>query len=293
MNNTSSYLRVIGYLIGAFLLFELIVDSGDKMAIVAYPIIGLVLLVVLFFAIALETVLGAIRNTMYRALSEEAKERYDAAQKTREANRFKKLKAWYEKQLDSKPMTKEETILLDHEYDGIKELDNNLPPWWKNLFYLTIIFAVGYMLYYHVFDGPTQEMEYDREVAAANIAIAEYKKNNPDLIDASTVEMLTDASDINAGKSIYDTNCAVCHRPDGGGGIGPNLTDEYWILGGDIASVYNVVSEGGRAGKGMVAWKGELNPLEIAQVSSYILTLQGTDPADAKGPEGDLYVPEE
>lgn len=293
MNNTSSYLRVIGYLIGAFLLFELIVDSGDKMAIVAYPIIGLVLLVVLFFAIALESVLGAIRNTMYRALSEEAKERYDAAQKTREANRFKKLKAWYEKQLDSKPMTKEETILLDHEYDGIKELDNNLPPWWKNLFYLTIIFAVGYMLYYHVFDGPTQEMEYDREVAAANIAIAEYKKNNPDLIDASTVEMLTDASDINAGKSIYDTNCAVCHRPDGGGGIGPNLTDEYWILGGDIASVYNVVSEGGRAGKGMVAWKGELNPLEIAQVSSYILTLQGTDPADAKGPEGDLYVPEE
>lgn len=293
MNNTSSYLRVIGYLIGAFLLFELIVDSGDKMAIVAYPIIGLVLLVVLFFAIALETVLGAIRNTMYRALSEEAKERYDAAQKIREANRFRKLKAWYEKQLDSKPMIKEETILLDHEYDGIKELDNNLPPWWKNLFYLTIIFAVGYMLYYHVFDGPTQEMEYDREVAAANIAIEEYKKNNPDLIDASTVEMLTDASDINAGKSIYDTNCAVCHRPDGGGGIGPNLTDEYWILGGDIASVYNVVSEGGRAGKGMVAWKGELNPLEIAQVSSYILTLQGTDPADAKGPEGDLYVPEE
>lgn len=293
MNNTSSYLRVIGYLIGAFLLFELIVDSGDKMAIVAYPIIGLVLLVVLFFAIALETVLGAIRNTMYRALSEEAKERYDAAQKIREANRFRKLKAWYEKQLDSKPMIKEETILLDHEYDGIKELDNNLPPWWKNLFYLTIIFAVGYMLYYHVFDGPTQEMEYDREVAAANIAIAEYKKNNPDLIDASTVEMLTDASDINAGKSIYDTNCAVCHRPDGGGGIGPNLTDEYWILGGDIASVYNVVSEGGRAGKGMVAWKGELNPLEIAQVSSYILMLQGTDPADAKGPEGDLYVPEE
>ena len=176
MNSTSSYLRVIGYLIVAFLLFELIVDSGDKMAIVAYPIIGLVLLVVLFFAIALEIVLGAIRNTMYRSLNEEAKERYDAAEKAREANRFKKLKAWYEMQLDSKPMAKEETILLDHDYDGIKELDNNLPPWWKNLFYLTIIFAVGYMLYYHVFDGPTQEMEYDREVAAANIAIEEYKR---------------------------------------------------------------------------------------------------------------------
>src|SRR5690625_4817666 len=123
MNSTSSYLRVIGYLIVAFLLFEIIIDSGDKMAIVAYPIIGLVLLVVLFFSIALEIALAAIQKTMYRALSEEAKERYDAAEKEREANRFKKLKAWYEKQLDSKPMEKEETILLDHDYDGIKELE--------------------------------------------------------------------------------------------------------------------------------------------------------------------------
>lgn len=292
MNSTSSYLRVIGYLIVAFLLFEIIIDSGDKMAIVAYPIIGLVLLVVLFFSIALEIALAAIQKTMYRALSEEAKERYDAAEKEREANRFKKLKAWYEKQLDSKPMEKEETILLDHDYDGIKELDNNLPPWWISLFYLTIIFAVGYMLYYHVFDGPTQEMEYEREVAAAAIAIEEYKRNNPDLIDASNVEMLTDASDIKAGESIYNTNCAACHRADGGGGIGPNLTDEYWILGGDIASIYTVISEGGRAGKGMVPWKDTLDPMEMAQVASFILTLQGTDPADAKGPEGDLYVPE-
>lgn len=293
MNSTSSYLRVIGYLIVAFLLFEIIIDGGDKMAVVAYPIIGLVLLVVLFFAIALEIALAAIQKTMYRALSEEAKERYDAAEKEREANRFKKLKAWYEKQLDSKPMEKEETILLDHDYDGIKELDNNLPPWWISLFYLTIIFAVGYMLYYHVFDGPTQEMEYEREVAAAAIAIEEYKRNNPDLIDASNVEMLTDASDIKAGESIYNTNCAACHRADGGGGIGPNLTDEYWILGGDIASIYTVISEGGRAGKGMVPWKDTLDPMEMAQVASFILTLQGTDPADAKGPEGDLYVPEE
>ncbi|HLW13955.1 MAG TPA: cbb3-type cytochrome c oxidase N-terminal domain-containing protein [Flavobacteriaceae bacterium] len=293
MKSAYSYLRVIGYLILAFLLFELTIDAGDKMAIEAYPIIGLVLLVILFFAIAFEAIIGTVRNTMYRALSAEAKERHDLAKQEREAKRFKKLKAWYHKQLDSKPMEKEETIVLDHDYDGIKELDNNLPPWWINLFYLTIIFAVGYMLYYHVFDGPTQEMEYDREVAAAAIAVEEYKKNNPDLIDASSVEMLTEESDLKAGKSIYDTNCAVCHRADGGGGIGPNLTDEYWILGGDIASVYNVVAEGGRSGKGMIAWKGELNPLEMAQVSSYILTMQGTNPADAKEPEGDLYVPEE
>lgn len=293
MKNTSSYFRVIGYVIAAFLLFELAIDSGDKMAIETYPIIGLVLVVILFFGIALEVVLVAIKSMMYRSLSLEAKERYMLAQEKKKANRFVKLKAWYKKQLDSKPMAKEEAIVLDHEYDGIRELDNNLPPWWVNLFYLSIIFAVGYMLYYHVFDGPTQEMEYNKELADAAIAIEEYKRDNPDLIDASTVELLTDASDISKGKAIYSELCAACHRPDGAGGIGPNLTDDYWILGGDIGSIYTTISEGGRSGKGMVPWKGELNPLEIAQVSSYIITLVGTNPPDAKGPEGDLYVPEE
>lgn len=292
MKNTISYLRVIGFVLVAFLLFELTIDSGDKMAIVAYPIISLVLLVILFIAIALEVVLGAVKNMMFRALSPEAQERYVATKQAEEAERKKKIQSWYKRQLDSKPMEKEETIMLDHEYDGIRELDNNLPPWWTNLFYLTIIFAVGYMLYYHVFNGPTQEMEYDREVAEAAVSIAKFKEENPDLIDASSVELLTDASDLSKGKSIYESMCAACHRADGGGGIGPNLTDDYWILGGDIASIYTTISEGGRAGKGMVPWKGELNPLEIAQVSSYIVTLIGTDPADAKGPEGDLYIQE-
>lgn len=293
MKNTSSYLRVIGYVVAAFLLFELAIDSGDKMAIEAYPIIGLVLVVILFIGIALEVVLGAVSNVMYRSLSKEAKERYNLAEEKRRSNRFVKLKAWYKRQLDSKPMAKEDAIVLDHEYDGIRELDNNLPPWWINLFYLTIIFAVGYMLYYHVFDGPTQEMEYNKELADATIAIEEFKKNNPDLIDASTVELLTDASDLGKGKSIYTDLCAACHRADGAGGIGPNLTDDYWILGGDIGSIYTTISEGGRSGKGMVPWKGELNPLEIAQVSSYIVSLVGTNPPDAKGPEGDLYVQED
>src|SRR5690625_2648693 len=126
MNSTSSYLRVIGYLMVAFLLFEIIIDGCDTMAVVAHLIIVLGLLVVLVFSIALETALAARQKTMYRAMSEEAKERYDVAEKEREANRFKKLKAWYEKQVDSKPREKEETILLDHDYDGIKELDNKI-----------------------------------------------------------------------------------------------------------------------------------------------------------------------
>lgn len=290
MNSNSSYLRVIGYLIASFILFELIIDGGNKMAIVAYPILWLVLLVIFFIAIALEVSLAAIKNTMYRALSEEAKERHIAAEKEREANKFKGLKEWYSRMLDTKPIESEDAIILDHEYDGILELDNNLPPWWKGLFYITIVFAVGYMLYYHVFDGPTQEMEYENQMSKAALAIEEYKKNNPDLIDASTVEILTSATDLKIGENIYKESCAVCHRADGGGGIGPNLADEYWILGGDIASIYTTISEGGRAGKGMVPWKGELSSLEIAQVSSYIITLKGTNPSDAKGPEGEIHI---
>lgn len=290
---STSYLRIILYVIAAFLLFELTVEAGDKMAIEAYPILWLVLLVVLIFAISLEMVMSSIEKTMYRTLSDEAKLSYDAAEELRQSKKFAKFKEWYKRQLDSKPMTQEETILLDHNYDGITELDNNLPPWWKNLFYITIVFAVGYMLYYHVFDGPTQEMEYNKEISDAAIAIEAYKRDNPDLIDASSVEMLTDASDLSAGEKIFMELCAVCHRTDGAGGIGPNLTDEYWISGGDIASIYTTVSEGGRPGKGMVPWKGELSPNEMAQVSSYIITLEGTNPPDAKGPEGDLYVAEE
>ena len=289
MNNTSSYLRVIGYLLVAFILFELLIDGGNQMAIIAYPILWLVLFVILFIAIALEISLAAIRRTMYLALTEEAKERYKASEKERDANRFKNLKAWYHRMLDSKPIEKEDTIVMDHEYDGIYELDNNLPPWWKGLFYVTIVFAVGYMLYYHVFNGPTQEMEYDREMSQAALAIEEFKKNNPDLIDANNVEFLSEASDLKAGQAIYNESCAVCHRTDGGGGIGPNLTDEYWILGGDIASIYTTISEGGRAGKGMVAWKSELSGLEIAQVASYIITLEGSNPPDPKAPEGEVY----
>ena len=123
----------------------------------------------------------------------------------------------------------------------------------------------------------------------ARIAVEEYKKTAKGLVDANTVELLTEASDLATGKAIFETNCVACHKSDGGGGIGPNLTDEYWILGGGIKNVFTTVSEGGRDGKGMVSWKTELSPLEIAQVSSYLLTFQGTTPAEPKAPEGDIW----
>jgi len=122
------------------------------------------------------------------------------------------------------------------------------------------------------------------------LAIEEYKKTAKDLIDASTVELLTDPADITAGLNIFQANCVACHKADGGGGIGPNLTDNYWILGGGIKNVFNTISEGGRSGKGMVPWKNDFKPSEIAQVASYVLSLQGTTPAEPKEPEGDLWT---
>src|SRR5690606_20848013 len=96
----------------------------------------------------------------------------------------------------------------------------------------------------------------------------------------------------NSGKTIFNQNCVACHMADGGGGIGPNLTDQHWILGGGIKNIFKTISEGGRAGKGMIAWKNDLKPAEMAQVASYILTFQGTTPANPKAAEGDIWVDE-
>jgi cytochrome c oxidase cbb3-type subunit 3 len=196
----------------------------------------------------------------------------------------------YKKLLGSKPIEAEGEIILDHNYDGIRELDNKLPPWWVYMFYATIIFGVVYLVRFHIFKDYDQDTEYLTEMTLAEAEIAEYKKNAKDLVDVNTVELLTDASDISAGKAVFETNCVACHMADDGGGIGPNLTDQNWILGGDIKSVFNTISEGGRDGKGMIAWKQSLKPVEMAQVASYVLNFQGTTPANPKAPEGDIIV---
>ena len=171
-----------------------------------------------------------------------------------------------------------------------KNLDNNLPPWWKYSFYATIIFAVVYLVRFEVLNDYSQDEEYEMAVAEAKIQIAEWKKTAKNLVDVNTVTRLTETSDLNAGKNIFTTNCIACHKADGGGGIGPNLTDKYWILGGGIKNVFRTISEGGRDGKGMISWKSDLKPLEMAQVASYVLNFQGTTPAEPKKVEGELWV---
>lgn len=178
----------------------------------------------------------------------------------------------------------EDSILLDHNYDGIQELDNDLPPWWKYGFYVTIVWGVIYFGVYHVFGlANLQTEEYLAEVAEGERAVAEYKAANPDLVTEETVELLTDASTLAKGKKIFETNCVACHAADGGGGIGPNLTDKYWLYDGDIKGVFHTVSEG--ANNGMQAWKDLLSPDKIQAVSSYVLSMP--ESANGKEPQGE------
>ena len=285
------YVRVPLLLAIVYFVLESIAGSTDKPAFIDQPIVFGFLLLALFIIITIEVVAAATNRIMNRLMTEEErleKERLES----RSIFDSPALKKLMQKLTRTRAISEEKELLLDHDYDGIKELDNELPPWWVGLFYASIVFAVIYMLRFHVFDGDNQIEEYEKSMIAAREAVEEYKKNAPDLLTVDNVVMLTEAGDLAKGKDIFDMKCAVCHKPDGGGAIGPNLTDDYWILGGDIKDIFHTISEGGRAGKGMIPWKSDLNPTDIARVASYIKTLHGTNPPDAKEAEGDFWKEE-
>ena len=181
-------------------------------------------------------------------------------------------------------------LLLDHDADGIRELDNNLPRWWVWLFYLTIAFAVAYMCYYHVFHaGDLQIAEYQKEwkqgEAIKSAALAKFEAS------LDSLEPSKDPTVLAKGHQIFSTLCAPCHRADGGGLVGPNLCDDYWIHGSNFVDNLRTILNGVPA-KGMLTWKGVLKPAEIHAVGSYIYTLRGTHPANPKPPENQPQAPE-
>ncbi len=196
---------------------------------------------------------------------------------------------------DAVPIEKEGEVMLDHNYDGIRELDNHLPPWWKWLFYFTIGWGAVYLVVYHVIGTmPLQTEEYQQEVAAAQAAIEAQKKlagGGADITE-DNVAFVDAESALANGQKLFERNCAVCHQNDGGGGVGPNLTDNYWLHGGSISDIFSTIKYGVPE-KGMISWQAQLSPADMQDVSSYILTLVGTTPANPKEPQGELYTPEE
>lgn len=183
------------------------------------------------------------------------------------------------------PMEMEHELLLAHDYDGIQELDNNLPPWWVYMFYASIFFAVAYIWFYHMHGtGNTQADEYRTELAEAEIQ----QKLMAGKVDESSVKLFTEPEKLANGVAIYTKSCTACHGKKGEGGVGPNLTDDYWLHGGDIKDVFKTVKYGVPA-KGMISWQAQLGPVQIQEVSSYVKSLRGTNPPGAKEAQGEVY----
>lgn len=202
--------------------------------------------------------------------------------------------AWWSS-LDKKFFTRavsveqEADVLLDHDYDGIKELDNALPPWWKYGFIITIAIAFVYLGYFHAFgSGKNPTEEYAAEMEQAKIEQEMYNANNKDKVDENNVPM-ADAAGIKAGQIVFETNCVACHLKDGGGNVGPNLTDDYWLHKGSLTDIYKTIKVG-YPDKGMQSWEKQFSPKEISEIASYVKSLKGTKPATPKAPQGDLYV---
>jgi cytochrome c oxidase cbb3-type subunit III len=285
-----SYVRVPLIFAIVMVAMEYFIDSGNQPAFIKYPMLSLFLVVFLFLLIAIEIVVSAVDNVTYHMLTDEQKKQLEEAQSIRftEGKFYKSIMNTLTR---TKDIEQESDILLEHDYDGIHELDNVLPPWWVNLFYATIIFSLIYLIRYHVMDGYTQAQEFEQEVELANLEIEKNKAANPvEEVTADKVTLLTDAESLAKGKEIYTNACAACHKPDGGGVVGPNLTDEFWINGGGIKNVFKLIAEGSKNNPTMVAWGKTLGTQDVQKVASYVLSLQGTKPTGAKPAEGEKWV---
>lgn len=196
---------------------------------------------------------------------------------------------WWSKLNNFKPISEEAKMDVGHEYDGIRELDNVTPIWFKAAFGLSILFAIVYLWRYHIASSaPLQIEEFNISMEEAKKQHDAYLATSADNVDESTVVMGT-AADIEAGNKIYQEKCKACHLDDGGGQSGPNLTDPYWLHGGDIKDVFKSIKYGW-PDKGMISWKEQVTPKQMADLASFIMSLQGTKPKVAKEPQGELYA---
>ena len=236
--------------------------------------------------------LAFMARRMYRELTGVADLEIAKMDSAVEAEAGSLLILW--KKLDKKiftkaiPVEKEADVLLDHDYDGIKELDNALPPWWKYGFYVTIVVAVIYAFNFHVLGiGKSPEQEYAAQMEEGKRIEEAYKAKTKNLVDENNV-VSSDATGIAEGQKIFKQSCVACHGQNGEGGIGPNLTDEFWLHGGSMNNIYKTIKLG-YPEKGMQSWEAMLSPIQIKDLTSFVKSIKGTKPANAKAPQGEEY----
>jgi cytochrome c oxidase cbb3-type subunit III len=196
----------------------------------------------------------------------------------------------WQKLLSLKPLDMEKDLVMEHSYDGINELDNPTPPWFMYLFYSTIAFAFFYLIIFHVAgNGNIMTDEYNQEIAEANKVHEQYMKKFANSVNENNVKLVKDEKLIAEGKALYMQNCIACHGDKGQGGVGPNLTDEFWLHGGSVKNIFHTIYEGVPE-KGMISWKKTFNPLQVQNLVSFVATFKGTKPTNGKEPQGDKYV---
>lgn len=192
--------------------------------------------------------------------------------------------------MELKPLDQEKEMIMDHSFDGIQEMDNPIPAWFKVLFYTTIVIAIGYLLNYHVFtNGNPQELEYaaSMEQAATDkeAFLSSPANSTANKINESNIVQSKDAAILKSGGALFATHCPPCHGDHAQGVVGPNLTDKFWLHGGTIKDVFKTIKLG-VPDKGMISWEKTMNAQQISDIANYVLSLQGTNPAGAKAPQG-------
>lgn len=246
---------------------------------------------ILLSVIALEVIiLLVLLNNIKLLLKQETTALEGTAEATETVTVKKSFVSWWEKFNSFRPIKEEAQLDLGHDYDGIRELDNKLPGWWLYGFYCTILFAGIYLYRYHVaHSAPLSHEELKIALEKAEVEKQEYLKKAGNNVNESNVVLLTDAADLAEGKKYFidGTKCAQCHRTDGGGNIGPNLTDDYWLHGNTIKDVFKTITYG-YPEKGMLSWKDTYSPKQIQQIASYVLSLHGSNPPNPKAPQGVL-----
>lgn len=212
-----------------------------------------------------------------------------------EQEEARKKRTWFERINKTRSFDEEteQAIALNHDYDGIVELDNPSPPWWNWFFILSVVYAVVYLWVLHVSKSvPMQIERLEIAYEKAEVAKQAYIEKMGAALDENSVVYLDSEADLSAGKQIFADVCAACHGPQGQGGVGANLIDDYWLHGGSIKDIFSLIKYGALE-KGMPSWQDQYSPLQIAQVTSYIKSIGGTTAEGGKEPEGTLYVPEE